>query len=193
MACGAETREDRFQWLDFFQSQPAAPAASQAGHEKCRSFSLGQLLICAVVALFRLAYVCMHAANKFRRSRVKLRAFPEAIQAMIRNIVRCSPVTGGVHVEIILQQRIERLRAGITGGILKIFAADIFIQSKQFKQVAVAVTGNVEMPMRARTLRSPANMPLRTLSNAPASSVSANSSARYGTTALAPAASSMAT
>ena len=136
---GAEPREDRLDRLDFADWESLFRKHLEKIAQECRSVRLGELLEGAVSPRLRLAHVRMQPANKLRRSGVQLRAFTEAVQTVVCHFLRSGGKGRSMHLEIILEEHVERLRSRITSGILKIFPADVHIQAEQFKEMAVAI------------------------------------------------------
>src|ERR1700741_3373277 len=63
----------------------------------------------------------------------------ETVESEVGQITRGTGVSRGMHLEIVLKERVERLRARVEARVLKILAADILVEAKNFKQMAVAV------------------------------------------------------
>src|SRR3974377_762116 len=81
----------------------------------------------------------MHAANELRRSRGKVSAAGEAEKSESGELCGGAGEGRAVHFEVVLKERVERLRPGIKAGILEELPADVFVEAKNFKQVAVAI------------------------------------------------------
>src|SRR5260370_4212770 len=80
----------------------------------------------------------MQAPHDLRRIGMQLGALPEAIQPRIRQFVSRSGKRPAVHAQIIAKQIVQTLRTRKISGILEKFRAQIFRQSDNLKEMAVA-------------------------------------------------------
>ncbi len=99
---------------------------------------LGQLFEGGIGFRAGRADVGVETPNHFGRTGVKFSAFAEPEEAGIGEVIGVAGERGFVHAEIIGEEIVERFLAGKIGGVFEDFRAEMFGETNDFKEMAVA-------------------------------------------------------
>src|SRR6266849_299127 len=136
---GAETLDDGLERLNFIEGDGCVWNGVEQIAQENRTLVLRQLFKRRVSLRAGCAHMGVKTANNLGRTGVKFGSFAEAVQTGVGQFIGFAGEGGFVQAEIIREEVIERFLAGIISGVFKEFGAEIFGETYDLKEMAVAI------------------------------------------------------
>ncbi len=137
---GAETLDDGLQRLDLLQRNGCVRNGVEQVPQKDRALMFRQFFKRRVGLRPGCANMGVKAADNLGRTGVKFGSFPEAVKTGIGQFIGFAGEGRFVQAEIIGEEIVQRLLAGIVGSVFKHFRAEILGETHDLKELAVAIT-----------------------------------------------------